>query len=216
MTMDLENRDGIGKGWDGENRNGMMDLDNGQGWRMGKSTRLAIWRSKDPRRELVHDIVTPIFFPILIAALTCVIVLMCKNCILGIYHEFRNFRKKRIVLHRKSINGRYNRDLECGYPNLIQLEKCVFHYNHWRYWWHYYSNNTDTLFSIYLDNVCKGNSGYVFSKTLSGIMRGIIKKARKSFLQVKNESRMVKSTYSLSRAKLHFFHSDDGYTIMYT
>ena len=103
--------------------------DDGQGWRMDFSTRMGIWRSRDPGRDLVPELVVTKFFPILITVLTCVIVLMCKNCILGIYHEFRNFQKKRKILHQKSINEIYSSDLESGYPNHIPLEQYVFHHN---------------------------------------------------------------------------------------
>lgn len=100
-----------------------MDLENhGQGWGMNFSTRMAIWRSKDDRRELDPELVATKFFPILITVLACVIVLMCKNCILGIYHEFRKIQKKRNDAYQGAAKETYKSDLEYGHSSLVPLE----------------------------------------------------------------------------------------------
>ena len=84
--------------------------ESGQGWRIqgefGLETRMMFWRKrlierlrKDHRNhnvELLPTLQTSnLFFPILITVLCLAVVLLCKNCILGIYEEIHKTRKKK-------------------------------------------------------------------------------------------------------------------------
>ena len=84
--------------------------ESGQGWRIqrefGLETRMMFWRKRlierlrnDHRNhnaELLPKLTTSnLFFPILITVLCIVVVLLCKNCILGIYEEIHKTRKKK-------------------------------------------------------------------------------------------------------------------------
>ena len=84
--------------------------ENGQGWRIqgefGLDTRMMFWRErlkerlrKDDRNhntELLPTLAkSNLFFPILITVLCFAVVLLCKNCILGIYEEIHKSRKKK-------------------------------------------------------------------------------------------------------------------------
>ena len=84
--------------------------ENGQGWRIqgefGLETRMMFWRKRlierlrnDDRNhntELLPTLAkSNLFFPILITVLCFAVVLLCKNCILGIYEEIHKTRKKK-------------------------------------------------------------------------------------------------------------------------
>ena len=112
----------IGK--DQERKRKRMDLENqGQGWRLDWTRRMDIWRSKDPRREIAPESVTTKFFPILITVLTCVVVLIFKNCILGLYHEFRKLQKKRNRERATSLSVTNPKDFELANSNITP---CIY------------------------------------------------------------------------------------------
>lgn len=84
--------------------------ENGQGWRIqgefGLDTRRMFWRKRlidrlknndrNHNTELLPTLAkSNLFFPILITVLCFAVVLLCKNCILGIYEEIQKSRKKR-------------------------------------------------------------------------------------------------------------------------
>ena len=84
--------------------------ESGQGWRIqgefGLETRMMFWRKRlierlrnDHRNhnaELLPTLAkSNLFFPILITVLCFAVVLLCKNCILGIYEEIHKTRKKK-------------------------------------------------------------------------------------------------------------------------
>lgn len=84
--------------------------ENGQGWRIqgefGLDTRMMFWRKRlidrlknndrNHNTELLPTLAkSNLFFPILITVLCFAVVLLCKNCILGIYEEIQKSRKKR-------------------------------------------------------------------------------------------------------------------------
>ena len=83
---------------------------NGQGWRIqseyGYDTRMMFWRQRLIERleksdqhqssELLPMLAKRnLFFPLLITILLLSIVLLCKNCILGIYDEIKETRRRR-------------------------------------------------------------------------------------------------------------------------
>ena len=83
---------------------------NGQGWRIqseyGYDTRMMFWRQRliekseksdqHQSSELLPMLEkTNLFFPFLITILLLSIILMCKNCILGIYDEIKEIRRRR-------------------------------------------------------------------------------------------------------------------------
>ena len=86
--------------------------EHGQGWRMDKDTRMMFWRKrlierlKNNDRNNITELLptlakSNLFFPILISVLCFAVVLLCKNCILGIYEEIQKSRQKR--KHEKQI-----------------------------------------------------------------------------------------------------------------
>ena len=83
---------------------------NGQGWRIqgeyGFDARMMFWRKRliarleNSDQHESSDILPMLekrnlFFPLLITILLLSIVLLCKNCILGIYDEIKETQKKR-------------------------------------------------------------------------------------------------------------------------
>ena len=94
--------------------------ENGQGWRIqveyGFDTRMMNWRKRLVERlensdqhedsEIMPMLAKRnLFFPLLITILLLSIVLLCKNCILGIYDEIKETRKKRA--RAKRLRGHF-------------------------------------------------------------------------------------------------------------